>query len=294
VGINKSRMVVAAAGVAILGIAAAANASARTAPETTASGPVPANSVTSSSVVNGSLWAQDLNPATVAWFTDRTPSANSVGSGSVVDGSLGQRDLYAPFVSWLRATDPNSVSEDKLSEAVRTKLNAPGPAGPQGEKGEEGEKGEKGEKGEQGIKGETGEKGADGVTELESDSPFPGRDRLEDNPGQGANSANLFAGDGGTDIQKAWVMCAEGKTAIGGGFQRGGATVANIKSIQIVSSSPGQIEYVDGYGYIETFRPIQGDPASSIKPNAWIVEGFNLSNTDVAVIPSVVCAKVAE
>jgi len=276
VGINKSRMVVAAAGVAILGIAAATNASARTAPETTASGPVPANSVTSSSVVNGSLWAQDLNPATVAWFTDRTPSANSVGSGSVVDGSLGQRDLYAPFVSWLRTTDPNSVSEDKLSEAVRAKLNAPGPAGPQGEKGD------------------TGEKGADGVTDLESDSPFPGRDRLEDNPGQGANSANLFAGDGGTDIQKAWVMCAEGKTAIGGGFQRGGATVANIKSIQIVSSSPGQIEYVDGYGYIETFRPIQGDPASSIKPNAWIVEGFNLSNTDVAVIPSVVCAKVAE
>jgi hypothetical protein len=292
VGINKSRMLVAAAGVAILGIAGAVNATAKNAPEATAGkSAVPANSVTSTSVVNGSLWAQDLSPATVAWFTNRTPTANSVVSGSVRDGSLGQRDLYAPFVSWLRTTDPSSVSEDKLAAAVRTKLNAPGPAGAKGDKGDTGEKGDTGAKGDT---GDTGAKGADGVTNLESDSPRPGTDRLEDNPGQGANSANVFEGDGGANLQKAWVMCAEGKTAIGGGFRRGGVTFDNMKSIQIVSSSPGQLVYADGYGYIETFAPIPGDPASSVKPNAWIVEGFNLSTDDVIVIPSVVCATVTE
>src|SRR5437867_3876564 len=113
-------MVVAAAVSGMLGTVGMSSASARSTPEITAeSTAVPANSVTSSSVVNGSLWAQDLNPAVVKWFTNRTPTANSVVSGSVVDGSIVQRDLYPAFVTWLRSTDPNSVEESNLSEAVR-------------------------------------------------------------------------------------------------------------------------------------------------------------------------------
>jgi hypothetical protein len=140
VGINKWRMVVAAAVAGTLATVGVTSASARNTPETTAgSTAVPANSVTSSSVVNGSLWAQDLNPAVVKWFTDRTPGAKS-------------------------------VSEDKLSVAVQNKLNAPGPAGPKGEKGE---KGEKGDTGEQGPPGPPASDIKGGLTETFGVAPTP-------------------------------------------------------------------------------------------------------------------------
>ena len=141
-GINRWRVVVAAAVAGTLCTVGITSASARNTPTITAgAAAVPANSVNSSSVVNGSLWAEDLNPEVVKWFTDQRPGENTVVSGSVVDGSIGQRDLYPSTVNWLRSTDDNSISESNLSAAVRDKLNASGPTGPKGDKGDTGETG---------------------------------------------------------------------------------------------------------------------------------------------------------
>ncbi|ONI69976.1 hypothetical protein BWI15_26070 [Kribbella sp. ALI-6-A] len=126
-----------------------------------------------------------------------------------------------------------------------------------------------------------------GITDLESDSPYPGATQLGDNAGQGANSTVKFKGDNGATLQRAWVQCAAGKTALGGGYQRADEGVAAIKNLQIVSSSAMQI--ADGE---EVYKPIAGDKAGSVKPNAWLVEGFNNGTTDLVVRPTVVCANI--
>ena len=117
--------------------------------------------------------------------------------------------------------------------------------------------------------------------QLEADGPYPGETQLQ----QGANSTEKWVGDSGATLQQSWVKCAAGKNATGGGFGMSDGAVVDIKTLQIVTSVPATIkngEIVD--------TPIPGDPDQSIKPNGWVVEGFNNGTTDLSVRPWVVCA----
>lgn len=207
----------------------------------------------------------------------------SVAAGQVVDNSLpGYRKLA-----------PGSVTEDRLATAVKTKLNTVGTGKPGLSAYEIAVKnGFKGTEAQwlatlPGKDGKAGANGTDGVTKLEADSPYPSATQLADHEGNGANSTVKFKGDKGATLQRAWVQCADGKSAIGGGFQRADESVASIKNLQIVTSAATQIK--DGK---EVYNPIEGDAAGSVKPNAWLVEGFNNGDTDLIVRPSVVCAVV--
>ena len=92
-------------------------------------------------------------------------------------------------------------------------------------------------------------------------------------------------GDSGATLQQSWVKCAAGKNATGGGFGMSDGAVADIKGLQIVTSVPATIK---GGEIVDT--PIPGDLDQSIKPNGWVVEGFNNGTTDLSVRPWVVCA----
>lgn len=176
---------------------------------------------------------------------------------------------------------------------------ATGPAGPQGLAGADGEDGEDGAdsqvagpQGEQGIQGEVGPagpagpQGTSGVTNLESDGPYPGATDLGSIPGNGDNSDTMWANDG--TLQQSWVMCAEGKTALGGGFRvAADAGDAAAKAVQVSASEPTQV--VAG---ALVYNPIPGDAAGSLVPNGWLVEGFNTGTAPVIVRPWVICANV--
>ena len=119
------------------------------------------------------------------------------------------------------------------------------------------------------------------VHQLEADGPYPGATQLQ----QGANSTKVWTGDSGATLQESWVQCAPHKRATGGGFGMydEGPTVA--KNIQIVTSVPATIK---NGAIVDT--PIPGDVDQSIKPNGWVVQGFNNGPTDAIVRPWVVCA----
>jgi hypothetical protein len=120
--------------------------------------------------------------------------------------------------------------------------------------------------------------------QLEADGPYPGLTQLD----QGANSTQLWLGDSGATLQQSWVQCAPGKSAVGGGFGQWDYAPDVVKNLQIVTSVPATIH--DGV-IVDT--PIPGDTDQSIKPNGWVVEGFNNNAaTDVSVRPWVVCAFV--
>jgi len=119
-------------------------------------------------------------------------------------------------------------------------------------------------------------------SELESDGPYPGATQLQD----GDNSTDKWLGDEGASFQQSWVMCPEGKTAIGGGFSRADEGPAAYKHLQVVTSQPVQV--VDGNP--QAYTPIEGDEDGSYVPNGWLVEGFNNGTSDLIVRPHVICA----
>ena len=130
------------------------------------------------------------------------------------------------------------------------------------------------------------------VTEVESDGPYPGSTKLQDYPGNGANSTAKVPADGKS--YPVWVMCAEGKTALGGGYRVGadqGDAVAS--KIQVTASEPTQV-VKDGDTYKLKYTPIEGDAAGSLEPNGWLVEVINNGTVDATVRPWVTCAKVAK
>lgn len=124
----------------------------------------------------------------------------------------------------------------------------------------------------------------EGGSELESDGPYPGATELQD----GDNSTDKWVGDEGASFQQSWVMCPEGKTAIGGGFSRADEGPAAFKHLQVVTSQPVQIVN----GNPQAYTPIEGDVDGSYVPNGWLVEGFNNGTTDLIVRPHVICAVV--
>jgi len=116
---------------------------------------------------------------------------------------------------------------------------------------------------------------------LEADGPYPGLTQLQ----QGANSTALWLGDSGATLQQSWVKCARGKSAVGGGFGMSDGALDAIKDLQFVTSVPATIK-----NGVIVDTPIPGDPDQSIKPNGWVIEGFNNGTTDLSVRPWVVCA----
>jgi hypothetical protein len=187
----------------------------------------------------------------------------------------------------------NSIPLNRLTKQTQKKIQGvsgqsvvPGPRGATGAAGAAGAKGDTGTAGAKGDKGATGDSG---VNNLESDGPYPGRTDPENNlkDDQGAQSTLAWVGNNGATLQQSWVMCAPGKTALGGGF--GDNDDGGQDKLNIVTSAPTQI---DENGAIE-YAPIDGDDAGSFVPNAWLVEGYN-NNTSgkIVVRPHVICAEV--
>jgi hypothetical protein len=183
----------------------------------------------------------------------------------------------------------------------------PGPQGAQGAAGVAGSRGDKGDKGEKGDRGDKGDKGEPGFANLEADGPYPGATSLQDLAGgwqeNGANSTELWttAGNGVGNPAKpgmngSWVMCPQGKVALGGGFGDDDLAVDTERTKNIVTSSPVQI-IVGGTPASPTFEigyePIPGDTAGSFEPNGWLVEGFIGSTGGVVVRPWVTCAEAS-
>jgi hypothetical protein len=143
-----------------------------------------------------------------------------------------------------------------------------------------------------------GTDGTDGVAGLESDGARPGATQLSDNPGNGANSTAVWTAGPAATFHTSWVACPEGKTALGGGFSRDADTGAAVKGLQVVTSSPAQIDPsleddpATAADERIVYTPISGDAAGSFVPNGWLVEGFNNGNTDLIVRPWVICAAV--
>jgi len=94
------------------------------------------------------------------------------GGSSFVDNTLGQQDIYTGTWDyllshnsansvWTTTLNANVVTEDKLSAAVRTKLNTVGTGeqGPKGDTGPIGPQGQQGPAGPAGPKGDTGPQG---------------------------------------------------------------------------------------------------------------------------------------
>lgn len=121
---------------------------------------------------------------------------------------------------------------------------------------------------------------------------------MSDTPGNGANSTEVWAAGPNAGFHRSWVACPEGKTALGGGYSRDTETGAAVKGLQVVTSSPAQIDpTIKDEPATEADErlvhiPIEGDAAGSFVPNGWLVEGFNNGNADLIVRPWVICAAV--
>ncbi len=92
-----------------------------------------------------------------------------------------------------------------------------------------------------------------------------------------------WTGDSGATLQTATVKCDPGYFAVGGGFSGAGGDAqdtggAEYKDVQIIASFP----YVD--------PPASVNPRGSIRPNEWVVKGFNNGTADLIVRPWVTCA----
>ena len=157
-----------------------------------------------------------------------------------------------------------------------------------GSAGQSGPQGPKGDTGAAGIQGLKGDKGDVGISELETDGPYPGAAIPPLSGDQGDQSTakwHAYWPTGDHDLQRSWVQCAPGKVALGGGF---GRNDDRSDEVEIVTSAPAQIE--DGQ---LIYSAIDGDGAGSFVPNAWLVEGYNFADQDLIVRPWVICAKVA-
>ena len=218
-----------------------------------------------------------------AKITGKNIAFHTINSQHLVNHSIQAHDLSTALLQSLRGQQGPA--------------GAQGAAGPQGQKGDTGATGMQGSKGDKGDKGDKGEHGAPGLANVSTDGPYPGVLELQQVVSDGRmNSTALWSGDEGATLQQSWVRCANGKAALGGGFNTDGAGIAALKGLQIVSSIPAQItatgEVVSQTGG-SGFTPVAGDPATSFVPNGWLVEGFNTNATGTFVVrPWVVCAKV--
>ena len=118
---------------------------------------------------------------------------------------------------------------------------------------------------------------------LEADGVYPGLLHLQ----QGDQSDLMWKGDSGATLQASWVKCAGKKVVTGGGFSHADEAPSDFKYLQIVSSRPTTIK---NHQVDDAAGVIKGDPDGSIRPNGWLVEGFNNGTTPSSVRPWDVCA----
>lgn len=100
------------------------------------------------------------------------------------------------------------------------------------------------------------------------------------NPVTDGPYTTTWKGDSGASLQEAVVKCDSGKIAVGGGFsQQGGSDDlgGTNKDIQITVSTP----------YTDNYQPVNS--RGSLKPNEWIVKGYNNGTTDAVIRPWVTC-----
>lgn len=216
-------------------------------------------------------------------------AATLITGKDIKDGTITAQDIKR-----------GSISSSRLARGLREQLQQVGAQGGQGATGAKGDPGAQGPKGDTGApgrdgfgqQGPKGDKGDKGLTHLESDGPYPGATDLGSIPGEGDNSDALWKNDG--TRQTSWVMCPPGKKALGGGFHvAADAGDAAAKAIQVAVSEPTQVKNGKTvYDDPAVYEPIPGDAAMSIRPNGWIVQGFNTGASDVVVRPWVVCAEV--
>jgi hypothetical protein len=211
-----------------------------------------------------------------------------VTSAGIKDETIRARDIAPGAVSESEVRN-GSVDLADLSTAVRDEL---------AKQAQDGADGTDGVDGAPGADGMDGVDGTDGVAQLESDGARPGATQLSDNPGNGANSTEIWAAGPNAGYHSSWVACPEGKTALGGGYSRDTETGAAVKGLQVVTSAPAQIDPTasdEPDTVIDeriVYHPIEGDKAGSFVPNGWLVEGFNNGNVDLIVRPWVICAAV--
>ena len=119
--------------------------------------------------------------------------------------------------------------------------------------------------GPKGDTGPAGPAGPAGVLGAYSDGPYPGETTVP-----AGSSSELWVAD--NKLHRSWVRCDDGKVAVGGGFQGGSDQGFAIQqSVRVTASYPTSI---DKSGEWDPSGVIAGDPEQSIKPNAWMVEGF--------------------
>lgn len=228
--------------------------------------------------------------ANLLWFAVALVAVlgfSSVASGRVT-GLITGKDIKDHSISSRHLVDHTIQGHDLSPALVNSLRGKTGATGQQGPKGDTGAQGVKGERGDKGDRGDRGESGPPGLSNVEADGPYPGRADAENNlhGDQGAQSTAAWAT--GDALQQSWVMCAPGKTAIGGGF---GQDDVQTDKLVIVTSSPVQI--ADGKTYLEDmsiYKPI--DAEGSFVPNGWLVQGYNQSGAPLIVRPWVICADV--
>jgi hypothetical protein len=218
-----------------------------------------------------------------------TAAANGTVSGLITGG-----DIQAHSITSRHMVDHTIQAHDLSATLLASLQGKTGAQGVKGEPGATGPQGPKGATGAQGPKGERGEPGRSGVTEIQTDGPYPGATQLSDFPGGRANSTAQWVGDSGATLQQSWVRCGSGKVALGGGFSRADEGSLAEHGLQIVTSSPAQI---DAGGNVVSITggavTVPGDAAQSFVPNGWVVEGYNNNDgSQLIVRPWVICAEV--
>jgi hypothetical protein len=213
---------------------------------------------------------------------------HSITSLHLVDHTLKAHDLSQGLIKSLKGkVGPAGRQGPQGDVGAAGPQGVTGAAGPQGDAGAVGPQGPKGDLGPTGEKGPQGDRGDPGLSKLESDGPYPGLTQLAAYKDAGANSTDTWVSDpDGLKLQESWVMCAPGKVALGGGFGQNDATSSKLV---IVTSTP---YYVDPATLEPATPPLVGEEQSII-PNAWLVQGYNMSDNELVVRPWVVCAKIA-
>jgi hypothetical protein len=212
-------------------------------------------------------------------ITGKQIAPHSINSMHMVNGTLQAHDM-----------------SPALLKSLQGEMGRTGATGPQGQRGDTGARGDHGDKGDKGDRGDKGEQGPPGLSNIQTDGPYPGATQLSDFPGGRANSTLKWIGDAGVTLQQSWVRCATGKVALGGGFSRADEGAVAEHGLQIVTSSPAQIDAAGNVVSVTGgYTPIPGDTAGSFVPNGWLVEGYNNNAVGTAALivrPWVTCADV--
>jgi hypothetical protein len=96
-----------------------------------------------------------------------------------------------------------------------------------------------------------------------------------------------WVGDSGATLQTAIVKCDPGYFATGGGFSgNGGVSDPDVGDTGTVADAKLQI--VASYPYVDPSASINSN--GSIRPNEWVVRGFNNGTAPLVVRPWVTCA----